>query len=119
MNTRGVAAEYRLTQWSQVMQERMAQGESITAFCENRGISKNTYFYWQRKIREAACEQLALTQSNANNRLPSFAEVKVSQSSAEQLGQIQIEYNGIQMIMDSSYPPDKLAVLIRELAKPC
>lgn len=58
MNTREVASEYRLAQWSQALQERNARGESIKEFCENRGISKNTYFYWQRKLRAAACHEL-------------------------------------------------------------
>lgn len=58
MNTRKVAAEYRLAQWSQAIQEKAAQGESIQEFCENKGISRNTYFYWQRKLREAACCEL-------------------------------------------------------------
>lgn len=55
MNTNEVAAEYRLTHWAQVMHERVERGLSIRAYCEDIGIHENTYFYWQRKLREAAC----------------------------------------------------------------
>lgn len=58
MNTRKIATGYRMTQWSQAIQERTSQGESIKDFCERQGISRNTYFYWQRKLREAACQEL-------------------------------------------------------------
>ncbi len=59
MKTREIAKAYRLSRWSQALQERVATGESIKAFCQSRGISRNTYFYWQRKLREAACSKLS------------------------------------------------------------
>ena len=58
MNTREVAAEYRKSQWIQILQERAASGESISKFCDGRGIKRNRYFYWQRKLRELACKEL-------------------------------------------------------------
>jgi putative transposase len=58
MKTREITKAYRLSQWSQALQERAATGESIQAFCQSREISRNTYFYWQRKLREAACGKL-------------------------------------------------------------
>lgn len=58
MNTRKIATGYRMAQWSQAIQERTAQGESIKDFCERRGINRNTYFYWQRRLREEAYEEL-------------------------------------------------------------
>jgi len=69
MNTRQVATEYRLAHWAQVMQNRMHAGQSIQAFCAGEGISKNTYFYWQRKLREAACIELAKQADGAENAL--------------------------------------------------
>jgi len=41
------------------MQKRVRACQSIQTFCAEEGISKNTYFYWQRKLREAACAGLA------------------------------------------------------------
>ena len=60
MNTREIASTYRLAQWAQNLQERTARGESITDFCERTGVSRNTFFYWQRKLRTVACEELLL-----------------------------------------------------------
>jgi putative transposase len=62
MNTRAIAAEYRLTHWAGIMRERQESGLSIKAFCEMSGFHENIYYYWQRRLREAACEKLASQQ---------------------------------------------------------
>ena len=59
MDIQKVTAEYRRTQWMQVIQERQCSGLSIKDFCQEKGISKHAYFYWQRQIRKAACMELS------------------------------------------------------------
>jgi len=58
MNTNEIAKEYRLSYWAGIMQERIDSGQSIKDFCKSAGFHQNVYFYWQRKLREAACRQL-------------------------------------------------------------
>jgi len=58
MNTREIATQYRLSNWSQALSDRVARKESVKEFCKRKGISKNTYFYWQRKVREAAVQEM-------------------------------------------------------------
>jgi putative transposase len=59
MNTRAAAQEYRIQQWTKHLRDRKESGLSITAWCEVNGYSRNTYFYWQRKLRETVCELAA------------------------------------------------------------
>ena len=59
MNTGAIAAEYRLSYWAWIIKERMESGLSVKAFCEVLGIHGNTYFYWQKRLREAACEEIS------------------------------------------------------------
>ena len=54
VNTREIAAEYRLSHWAQIMQERSESGMSIKAYCKSIGLHQNVYHYWQKKLREAA-----------------------------------------------------------------
>jgi len=61
INTREVAEEYRLNHWAQIMKERQEAGLSIRLFCLQIGICENTYFYWQRRVRAAACQELMPT----------------------------------------------------------
>jgi transposase-like protein len=58
MNTREIAVEYRLSHWAQIMRERQESGLSIKEFYKRAGIHPNVYFYWQRRLREAACREL-------------------------------------------------------------
>ena len=60
INTREIAAEYRLSHWSGIMRERNESGKSIKAYCETIGLQQNVYYYWQRKLREAACAEMPL-----------------------------------------------------------
>ena len=59
MNTRDIAAEYRLSYWAQVVQDRSHKGITVRSYCAETGIHENTYFYWQHKLREAASAQAA------------------------------------------------------------
>jgi len=58
IHTREIAEEYRLSHWAQVMHDRVQSGLNIKEYCHQIGICGNTYFYWQRKLREAAREGL-------------------------------------------------------------
>jgi transposase-like protein len=55
IGTREIATEYRLTHWAGIVRERAESGLTVKAFCESAGLHQNTYFYWQRKLRESVC----------------------------------------------------------------
>jgi putative transposase len=59
MNTKKIAAEYRMSHWAQLIHDRMASGKNVRDYCDSIGCSENAYYYWQRKLREAACNELA------------------------------------------------------------
>jgi hypothetical protein len=48
------------------MRERQESGLSIKEFCETSGFHENVYFYWQRKLREAACKALLSARAEGN-----------------------------------------------------
>jgi transposase-like protein len=74
IDTRKIAQEYRLTHWAQVMRKRTESGLSIKDYCKQVGISTNTYFYWQKRLRESVCEKLpANFTEDENHQLPAVA----------------------------------------------
>ena len=126
MNTRQVATEYRLAQWVQAMQERKASGETIKEFCQRKGVNKNTYFYWQQRIRKAACEKLAEVQSmeaQTGLSVQGFTEVKITEAPALPMAvlpsKICVEAGKYKITTDSGYPAESLSMLLRELIRPC
>ena len=66
MDTQKVTAEYRLSQWAQVIQTQQESGQNIKDFCQTTGINRNAYFYWQKKLRKVACTELAKTEEPRN-----------------------------------------------------
>lgn len=119
-----------MAQWAQVIQERKASGENVKEYCQNRGLSRDAYFYWQKKLKEAAYEQLAVMKTAAGETnliaATGFAEIKIrdEQSLAPCTGgipggQLTADISGIKVTIDAAYPVDQLACLLRGLRKPC
>lgn len=125
VNTREIAEEYRLTHWAQVMQERVQSGQSIKAYCKQIGICANTYFYWQRRVRAAAADELGLRVcKDSQPPQVSFSAVSVSDAwpagkETGATGQLHIDVGGVQVTADSSYPVEQLAQLLQHLSRPC
>jgi hypothetical protein len=57
-NTRKATREYRLSQWTQIIQAKVDSGKTVKDFCQGKGISKDAYYYWQHELREMAAENL-------------------------------------------------------------
>ena len=126
MNTREIAVEYRMSHWAQIMQNRIDSGLNVRAFCENAGIHENSYYYWQRKLREATFEELARNESGTGLMPPMFAEVKLATQAtsfppvaANQQNNVCVEVSGVRITADSGYPVDKLAYLMRAVMRSC
>jgi len=125
INTREIAEEYRLTHWAQIMRERTQSGVSIKAFCKQIGICNNTYFYWQRRVRAAACEEL-LTISQPrpvetdNPTIPNrWAVCEVSSKSPTEEKVLPIEINGCRVLADMDTDPELLAKTCKVLMTLC
>lgn len=107
MYTQKVATEYRLAQWAQVIQTRLDSGQNIKDFCQTTGISKNAYFYWQKKLRKKACTELTKTEE-PKNIVPSGwmqLEPKHAQHAKEALD---IEINGCHITVNAETDPELL-----------
>lgn len=121
MNTREIATEFRLSHWAQIMQERAASGQSIRAYCMANGIGTNVYFYWQRKLREAAAEQLGDAQRGQLQALvPSgWAAISASEEAVEQAGGLTLHVGGVEIQVHQGFDEELLASVCRALTPQC
>ena len=126
MNTRGIAVEYRLSHWTQIIKERDESGLSIKEYCASSGIREYNYYYWLKKLREAACGELAKTQADSTNLTsPVFAEVKLPAqpvllpAAGNTQSHICIETAGMRLTAGCDYPIDKLTELLRTVSRIC
>ena len=127
MGAREITTAYRMAQWAKVIQDRNASGELIKTYCQSRGISRDSYYYWQRRLRDAACEQLTKIQTEPIETgliHTKFTEIKILDDQNPipykkdgNQGNLMVEVMGIKITADSAYPTDKLGYLLRELVK--
>ena len=117
MDTRKVVAEYRMAQWAGLLQTKKSQGQTVADFCQTEGISKNTYFCWQRKLREAACTQLATQGAEAD--VPNgWARLMPARTPGTESG-VKIEVGGCLITATSETDPELLLKVCRALKSLC
>jgi len=110
--------KYRLSNWTKLVQDRDSSGLSIKEYCTSIGIAEHMYYYRLKKVREAACDELARVQSGAESSAAGIlTEVKLSDpipSSTEILrNHVCFEVSGLRLTAGSEYPLDKLTELLR------
>ena len=52
-----LTAKHRLEQWTSIIQERIRSGKRVDEWCSENGISRNSYYYWLRKVKLTATEK--------------------------------------------------------------
>ncbi|HOV27899.1 MAG TPA: transposase [Pseudobacteroides sp.] len=58
MDIQKATSEQQISKWAGLIQTRLENGQSIKEFCQTNGVSKATYYYWQKKVTEAKCTVL-------------------------------------------------------------
>ena len=50
----------RMQYWAEIIQDRTTSGKNVIQYCQEHGISKNAYFYWLKKIKNATLESAGI-----------------------------------------------------------
>jgi hypothetical protein len=101
-----------------MIQDRNNSGLSIKEYCENTGIARHVYYYGLKKVREAACDELAKVQNGSIGIASEmFTELKLPEStplySNISGSHVCFEVSGMRLTAGSEYPIDKLTELFR------
>jgi len=125
INTREIAKELRLSHWARIIREQQESGLSKQAFCKQIGVCHNTYFYWQRKLREAACEGLmnAAQPETVAANIPTMPHGWVicepALDSAPKEKPLPIEIGGCRVLASADTDPELLAQVCKVLVSLC
>ena len=126
MNTREIAVEYRQSHWAQIIRDRTESGLTIKDYCASNDIQENAYYYWLKKLRETACEEIARIQGRpAGIMTPVFAEVKLTNqatilpSTSIYQSNVCVEAAGVRITAGGEYPIEKLTELLRIVSRSC
>jgi putative transposase len=115
INTRAIASEYRLIEWSKVMKDRAESGQSIKVYCERNGIQENAYFYWQKKLREAACTKIQSGEQIQTKPVPTGWAMLSAETKLAETQEITIEINGCRITINNDTDTELLTKACRAL----
>ena len=99
-----VRDEYRTQTWAMLIQECTASGMTNKDFCEQRGVSEKSFYYWQRKFREQIVEAAA----------PQLVPLD---STPEQKEILQISFRGAEMKLPAEVDMDAVSALLRSIQR--
>lgn len=57
MNTKLATTQIRLNEWASVIKDCKASGLKVDDYCQQHNLSRDAYYYWLRKVKEAALKQ--------------------------------------------------------------
>ena len=97
-----VRDEYRAQTWAMLIQECNNSGLTKRAFCQQRGISEKSFYYWLRKLRSQMAEA-------AGPQLVQLNSVPVAED------MLQIQYRGAELKLPAGVDIDAVATLLRSL----
>jgi len=114
MNTQKATAEYRLSKWAQTIQARGESGQNIEEFCQTAGITRNAYFYWQRKLRTAACTEIVEKEEQKNIVPGGWMQLNTEQAQHTNEA-LDIEINGCHIVVNNGTNTELLKKVCRTL----
>ena len=120
VNTIKVTAEVRLAHWAQTIRDKNESGLSVEKFCEERGIGRDSYFYYQKKLRARATYELLSQQpTNPEPTAPpmNWAVCEVAPTNADKT--LPIEINGCRILASADTDSELLAKTCKVLMSLC
>lgn len=116
MNTKLATREFRIQQWTGIIQDCVESGLKVDDYCLQHGITHHQYYYWLRKVKESALEV----------QRPTFVEFKAPEpepeipdtntSSAKFIPQLTVEVGNICLGINSNTPPELLLRVMEVLS---
>lgn len=106
-----VAAQVRLSQWAMEIQECQNRSRDMTVneWCEQRGITKATYYWRLKRVRQACLEQLETTSDN-------FVELPVPSPQTSPSATVSTTINGHSSIVAVLHAADGISIEIKDNA---
>ena len=97
-----VRDKYRAQTWAMLIQECNNSGLTKREFCQQRGISEKSYYYWLRKFRSQIAE----------TAVPQLVQLEPAPFQDDML---QIQYRGAELKLPAGVDLDAVSALLRSL----
>ena len=107
MNTKLAIAQIRVKNWATIIQDRNASGLSIKDSCAQHQLSRDSYYYWLRKVKETLLVESGFVEVTQPKPFP-----VQEGTAADQKGMMTLTFRGIQLDIPISVQRDTLSMII-------
>ena len=63
----------RIELWERIISEQEASGQSVRAFCRQRGYKEHSFYMWRQRLRKSSAMRFALVETG--QAVPAMLEV--------------------------------------------
>ena len=105
MDTRLATRQIRIQQWAAIIKDRTSSGLKVDDYCQLHDISRDAYYYWLRKVKEAALSQSGFVEINPSQLVPDTKDIP----------RLVADINGIKLDIREGASMDLLSQVIRVL----
>ena len=103
-DVQSIKKQLHMQQWTAIIEDRIASGLKIDEYCEKNQLSRNSYFYWLRKIREE------MSTSVLHDHNDSIPKIEVPDEETESFG---FSVNGISITVGYDISEELLSKIMR------
>lgn len=116
-DTRLATRQIRIKEWSMIFKDRIESGMRVDDFCKSRGISRDAYYYWLRKVKDGAIEAsgVKFVELKEPKQLP--ASTKPESVEKNFIPQASIAIGKMNISVNSNTPKELIKNLIEVAAK--
>ena len=112
MDTKLATTQIRIQQWAAIIHERQESGLKVDDYCEQHGLSRNAYYYWLRKVKEAALTQTGVVEIQSVITAPEAGSKTPQYENTSFIPQILVSINGMSLGIRQDTPIDLFARVI-------
>jgi hypothetical protein len=104
MNTKLATTQIRITQWASIIKDCRSSGLKVDEYCQQHSLSRDAYYYWLRKVKEASLQQAGFVELPA----PETRTVPAADFSS----QLIIKTNGMEIGINNDTPTELIARIL-------
>ena len=110
---------YRVEEWKQLILDYQSSGMKLYEWCEFRNVTKDMYYYWLRKIREQACDELVATNPIQKREVTPLKKLEVMAPVPNTTAAVIIRLNGATIEVNEGTSQQTIQAVLLALQSVC
>lgn len=114
MKVNQLTNEINIQKWSKLIEECRNSNVTVKEWCNENGIKRQQYYYWQKKICNSLCESIPKVKKlESSSNLPSFAEIKLPTQNISNDIALSISINNISIQVHNNACENTIAAALK------